>query len=293
MEPHLNHVPARPPTGTRTSLILRLVFYIGIGIIALQVVPLVLLPVFGVVVSATLGLFVIALLANLLTMRIFDRRPITDIGLGSSPGSGKNFAWGLLLGAGAAALMLSAPLLAGTGHLVARNGSAGIAWPNLFFYLIALLFGAAGEEILFRGYAFQLLIEKLGPWATVLPVGVLFGFAHSANPSATIFSIANTVIWGIYLGYAYLRSRDLWLPIGLHYGWNAVLPLFGVNLSGLTIEVTRYSYQWDLGPLWSGGAYGPEGGILTTIFLIALFFLLHRIPIVPQIARIAVSLNEL
>jgi uncharacterized protein len=283
--------PSSPPLSTKLSVILRLAFYIGAGLIGLQLIPVILLPLFGVVVSATLGLFFIAVVANLVTLRIFDRRPLSDIGLNSTPGSGRNFGWGLLLGAGSAALMLSAPLLARAGHLVPRP-DANPHWQNLIFYLVVLLFGAAGEEILFRGYAFQLLIEKIGPWATVLPVGVLFGFAHSANPSATMLALINTMLWGILLGYAFLRSRDLWLPIGLHYGWNAILPLFGVNLSGLTIEVTRYGYQWDLGPLWSGGAYGPEGGILTTVFVIAVFFMLHRVPITSQVAHIARSLNE-
>jgi membrane protease YdiL (CAAX protease family) len=290
MEPSSN-LPSSGARNTKTSLILRLLFYVGIGLFGVQIVPLILLPLFGLVVSGTLGLFLLALAANLLTMRIFDRRPLTHIGLDGTPGSGRNFAWGLLLGGGAAALMLLAPILAGTGHLVARP-NPGLAWQTLIFYLVVLLFGAAGEEILFRGYAFQLLIEKIGPWATVLPIGVLFGFAHASNPNATYLAIANTMIWGILLGYSFLRSRDLWLPIGLHYGWNAILPLFGVNLSGLTIEVTRYTYQWDLGPIWSGGAYGPEGGVLTTIFLIALFFALARIPIAPQFARIATSLND-
>ena len=231
----------------------------------LQVIPFLLAPVFGLVVSATLGLFIIAALANVATMRIFDRRSLTDIGLGNGPGVGRNFAWGLLLGAGAATLLLAAPLAAGAAHIQARHDAA-FSLSSLIFYLVVLLFGAAGEEMLFRGYAFQLLIQKMGPWATVLPIGVLFGFAHAGNPKATHAGLANTMMWGMFLGYAFLRSRDLWLPIGLHYGWNAVLPLFGVNLSGLTIEVTRYSYQWDLGPLWSGGAYGPEGGVLTTSF---------------------------
>jgi membrane protease YdiL (CAAX protease family) len=284
--------PESPPASTRLSIILRLAFYIGSGIAGLEIFPLLLYPLFGVVVSATLGLFLIAVLANVITMRIFDRRPLAEIGLSGHKGWAQNLGWGILIGAGSVALMLSAPLLAGTGHLVPRAGASSASWQSLAFYIVILLFGAAGEEILFRGYAFQLLIQKIGPWATVLPISVLFGFAHTGNPNATTLAIANTIIWGIFLGYAFLRSHDLWLPIGLHYGWNAVLPLFGVNLSGLTIEVTRYSYQWDLGPLWSGGSYGPEGGVLTTIFLIALFFLLSRTPIVPQPAYIAVCLND-
>jgi membrane protease YdiL (CAAX protease family) len=284
--------PPPPPASTRLSIILRLAFYVGAGLVGLEIFPVLLFPLFGSVVSATIGLFLIAVLANVITMRIFDRRPLSDIGLGGHYGWIQNFGWGVLLGGGAAGLMLTAPLLAGTGHLVANGGTSGISWPSLAFYLVVLLFGAAGEEILFRGYAFQLLIQKIGPWATVLPIGVLFGFAHAGNPNATMLGLVNTMLWGIFLGFAFLRSRDLWLPIGLHYGWNAVLPLFGVNLSGLTIEVTRYKYQWDLGPLWSGGAYGPEGGVLTTIFVVALFFLLARTPIVPQPAYIAVCLND-
>jgi membrane protease YdiL (CAAX protease family) len=292
MEPEFNlPPPPRTPTETRLSVALRLIFFAAAGFVGLQVIPFVLVPLFGVVVSATLGLFLIAALANIATMRIFDRGPLTDIGLGGGPGVGKNFAWGLALGAGAAALLLLAPLTAGAAHFQSRsNGTFSLS--SLVFYLVVLLFGAAGEEMLFRGYPFQLLIQKIGPWATVLPMGVLFGFAHAANPQITALALANTMLWGIFFGYAFLRSHDLWLPIGIHYGWNAVLPLFGVNLSGLTIEVTRYSYQWDLGPLWSGGAYGPEGGILTTIFVIGLFFVLHRIPIVPQRAVIATILND-
>jgi hypothetical protein len=245
----------------------------------------------GVLVASTIGLFATGMAANLFTMRVFDRRPLTDIGLATGSGAGRNFSLGLLFGGGSAALMLLAPLLAGSGHLTLKPGSE-FSWGSLIFYLAILVFGAAGEELIFRGYAFQLLIERIGPFATVLPLGVLFGLGHSWNPSATPLGIVNTILWGILFGFAFLRSHDLWLPIGLHYGWNAVLPLFGVNLSGLTIEVTRYLYRWDLSPLWSGGAYGPEGGLLTTVFVIVLFFVIARAPIVPQTAAIATVLNE-
>ena len=121
---------------------------------------------------------------------------------------------------------------------------------------------------------------------------MLFGLAHGANPNATRLGLLNTGLWGVLLGCAFLRSHDLWLPIAMHYSWNAVLPIFGTDLSGITIEVTRYSYRWDLGPLWSGGAYGPEGGLLTTVAIGILFVGLWKAPIVPQFAAIAKVLNE-
>jgi membrane protease YdiL (CAAX protease family) len=288
LQPSTTSPPA--PRDTRIGIIIRVSFFVALVIIGLEFISG-LLTVFGVFVAATVGLCATALLANLLTMRIFDRRPFADLGLQLGAPSGLNFVLGLAFGGGSAALMLVAPLLAGTGHFVMRT-QATFSWATLISYLFGLLIAATGEELIFRGYAFQLLIEKIGPFATVLPVGVVFGIAHAHNPSVTGLGLLNTILWGILLGYAFLRSHDLWLPIGLHYGWNAVLPLFGVNLSGLTIDVTRYSYQWDLTPLWSGGNYGPEGGLLTTIFAVALFFALSRAPIQGQKARIATVLND-
>jgi membrane protease YdiL (CAAX protease family) len=288
-QPEVTSPPSR--RDTRIGIIIRVAFFLAVVIIGLSLLSSFLVAVLGVVVAGTISLCATGLLANFLTMRIFDRRPLVDIGLQGGRSSVVNFALGVILGGGSAGLMLLAPLLAGTGHLVNRPQS-DFTWPTLVTYLFALLIAATGEEMIFRGYAFQLLIEKIGPFATVLPVGVIFGLAHASNPNATIIGVLNTVLWGILLGYAFLRSHDLWLPIGLHYGWNAVLPLFGVNLSGLTIDVTRYSYRWDLTPLWSGGSYGPEGGLLTTIFAIALFFAIARTPVKTQIAYIARVLND-
>jgi membrane protease YdiL (CAAX protease family) len=272
------------------GLLLRIGFFVFLYIVTQMLAPL-LNWVGGVLVAGTVGLCMGGLVANLLTMRIFDRRPLSDIGLESGGISGRNFFTGLVFGGGTAALMLTMPILGGVGHFVPRPHS-DFQWPSVAFYMFMILLAAAGEEMIFHGYAFQTLIEKIGPYATVLPVGVIFGLLHAGNNYATLLSIFNTALWGVILGYSFVRSRDLWLPIGLHFGWNAVLPLFGVNLSGLTIDLTKYQYQWDISSLWSGGSYGPEGGLLTTIFAAALFYAIFRTPIKQQTARIAVSLNE-
>lgn len=284
--------PSQFKPGTRLGIIMRVSFFVAAAYVGATVFDGVLLVLLrNPLLAGALGAFATGLVANFITMRIFDGRPLADIGLAGARGSGRNFVIGLGLSAAAGTLLLVLPLLAGAGHLM-LTADRTFSWLSVLSYLIVLIFGAAGEEAMFHGYAFQLLIEKLGPFATVLPVGLVFGFAHSANPNFSRLGLMNTALWGILLGFAFLRSRDLWLPIGLHYGWNAVLPLFGTNLSGITIEVTRYTYRWDLPPLWSGGNYGPEGGLLTTIFIVALFFALTKVPIVPQTAAIARSLNE-
>ncbi len=69
------------------------------------------------------------------------------------------------------------------------------------------------------------------------------------------------MLWGLVLGYAFYRSGDLWLPIGIHFGWNWALPLVGVRVSGFTMGLTGLAVRWKAGPLWSGGDYGIEGGL--------------------------------
>jgi membrane protease YdiL (CAAX protease family) len=126
------------------------------------------------------------------------------------------------------------------------------------------------------------LVKAIGPFATILPTSVLFGLAHTQNLHFNGIALLNTVLWGIVLGYAFFVSGDLWLPVGLHFGWNWVLPLLGANLSGFTMGVTGLSLHWNIGELWSGGEYGPEGGLLTTAILVVVFFYLRQAPIQHQ-----------
>jgi membrane protease YdiL (CAAX protease family) len=165
-------------------------------------------------------------------------------------------------------------------------------WETTLLVGIVLLFGAIGEYMLFRGYAFQLMLRHLGPFATILPVSVLFGLSHSSNAGSSPISLINTIGWGLILGVAFLRSGDLWLPIGLHYGWNLVLPLLGVPVSGFKMGITGYALHWSIGDLWSGGLYGPEGGLLTTFVLIPLALFLWKAPIDGQEAFLLRSGEE-
>ena len=104
-------------------------------------------------------------------------------------------------------------------------------------------------------------------------------FDNVLPSAASTAGLVNTGAFGLLFGYAYLRSHDLWLPVGLHMGWNFTLPLFGVNLSGLRMKVTGHELSWTAGELWSGGEYGPEASLLTSVVMIALFAYLWKIPV--------------
>ena len=187
----------------------------------------------------------------------------------------RNLLLGLGGGAGSALLVLGIPLLVGAAEWVPAPGSQA----SMLFVFVLLIFGAAGDEMLFHGYGFQVLLGALGPWATILPTSVLFAWAHSSNLSVSPLALANTAAWGALLGWAFWRSGDLWLPIGLHAGWNWALPLMGVNISGFTMNVTGYAIRWKVSAVFSGGDYGPEGGVLTTAVLALLFVGLWKAPV--------------
>ena len=75
-----------------------------------------------------------------------------------------------------------------------------------------------------------------------------------------------------------LRARgDLWLPIGLHFGWNLALTLLEGNLSGITMGVTGFVLRWKNATIWSGGLYGLEGSPLTAVAVVVLFFVIRRV----------------
>jgi membrane protease YdiL (CAAX protease family) len=244
---------------------------------------LMLLMAAPVLVVAALGTFAAAGVANALALRIYERGQLSDVGLGWTAASRRNLSLGVLGGMLAAVLVVVLPVLLLGGRWQHEPGES-MHWGSLVLLSIVLLFGAIGEELLFRGYGFQVLIRAIGPFATILPVSVLFAFAHAENLSFGALPFLNTMLWGVLLGYAFLRSGDLWLPIGIHFGWNWALPLLGVNLSGFTMNVTGYTMHWSFGVLWTGGNYGPEGGVFTTAVVGLLFYYLHRVPIQQQTA---------
>jgi len=216
--------------------------------------------------------------ATWLAMRIYEDIPVFSVGLWWNGASAQNLKLGLLGGTGAAVLALAPPLMTGAAHISAVRAPDYVV---MFPAALGILVGSAAEEMLCRGYAFQVLMAACGPWATIIPAGLFFGLLHTGNPGAGAVSFLNTAGFGVLFGYAFFRSRDLWLPIGVHFGWNFTLPLFGANLSGITIfkEITGHEMVWRAGALWSGGEYGPEASVLTSVVLVPLFVYLWKAPV--------------
>ncbi len=137
----------------------------------------------------------------------------------------------------------------------------------LTFLAIFLLVGW-NEELLSRGYHLQTIASGLNLFWGVVISSAVFGLLHLGNPNATWVSAVGIFFAGVYLAYGYIRTKQLWLPIGLHIGWNFFEGVvFGFPVSGLDIyALTRITVH---GPeLWTGGAFGPEAGLIVLPSLI-------------------------
>ncbi len=202
-------------------------------------------------------------LTFLFMIRFVDHIPVATYGVGFHE------AWARDLGIGLAvsALMLGfyGGFSAGLGGLnVEATLHDGGFWAPWILTVLVLTVSAANEEFLFRGYPLQVLMVAIGPWPAILVMSSLFGLGHYLNPNATSVGTLNTFLAGILLCLAYVRTRSLWFPYGIHVGWNlAIGPILGFPVSGITMR--SFWISEGQGADWlMGGAYGPEGGILGT-----------------------------
>ncbi len=143
---------------------------------------------------------------------------------------------------------------------------------TLFFSAVLFIVAALAEEALFRGYVLQTLARARLAWLGVLLTSLPFAAVHLNNPNAEHWlASANTALAGVWLAIAYLKTRSLWFPLGVHWAWNWALgSLFGLPVSGITKLAPHPLLQGtDLGPAWlTGGSYGIEGGLACTVTLV-------------------------
>jgi uncharacterized protein len=127
---------------------------------------------------------------------------------------------------------------------------------------------AVSEELLFRAVLFRIVEERAGTWAALVISGLLFGLLHLINPGATAFgAVAVTVEAGALLGAAYVATRTIWLPVGLHLGWNvAQAGIFGTTVSGTDVAPEGLLRGVLTGPAaLTGGDFGPEASVVAVL----------------------------
>jgi membrane protease YdiL (CAAX protease family) len=217
---------------------------------------------------------VLALVGYRWVVRRTERRDPVEVGLARAGST-------LARGAGIGVLMflaVIASISALGGYEVVGRGSVTVAIGLLGFTAAA----AVTEELMFRGVVFRLLEERTGTWLALLVTSALFGAMHLVNPEATVWgAVAIAVEAGGMLGAVFVATRRLWLPIGIHFGWNfAVAGIFGTVVSGSDTPPGLLHGVTSGAVLLSGGEFGPEGSlfaVLAGLALTAVFLrLAHR-----------------
>jgi len=195
-------------------------------------------------------------------VRWLERREIAEL---ARAGATREVGAGLAVGFALFAVTIGAIAVLGGYSIAGRNSLTAIAVP-----LAAALVAAFTEELVMRGVLFRIVEDWLGTWAALVISSLLFGVLHAGNPHATVWSTAAIALEaGTMLAAAYIRTRRLWFPIGVHAAWNFTQGgIFGVAVSGTT---SKGLLQGELhGPAWlTGGEFGAEASAIAVVVCFA------------------------
>jgi membrane protease YdiL (CAAX protease family) len=218
---------------------------------------------------------VVSILAVIAVLKIVDKKNVTGIGLIHFKKGSRDFTYGFLLGA----LFMTAIFITlfSLGDLTLKNSLTDpVISGSLLSGLLLFILVGFSEEMLFRGYCMTALQQMRSTWLTVLISSLIFSLAHGANPNVSLIGLINIFVVGVLFAYMFIKTGNLWMPIGFHISWNYFQGnIFGFPVSG-TEPAGIYNVADVEGVLLSGGAFGPEGGILATVLLILGFVFVSK-----------------
>jgi len=203
-------------------------------------------------------LSIVMIAAYRFLVRVLERRTANEL---ESSAAVRALAAGALIGVGLFALVYLILWALGAVTLIEFGGFAGVG--HAFANAIE---SAVGEEIVFRGVVYRRLEERAGTSIALVVSAAAFGLVHAGNPGANWAStLAIALESGVLLGLAYAATRSLWLPIGLHLGWNFTEGgIFGAAVSGGQFSGLIHAPLAGP-PLITGGAFGPEASLAALV----------------------------
>lgn len=215
------------------------------------------------------------ILAVWLFWKLFDKKPIREIGLINIKKGYKDLFKGLAFGALSMILVFIILIVSGNISL-----QSPLSNPNfnisLLIQLVFFIFVGINEEMFSRGYCMTVLRQTGNTWIVLIVSSIIFSVMHSLNPSMSIISYVNLFLVGLLFAYMFLRSNNLWLPIGYHITWNYFQGnIFGFQVSGLSTE-SLYKLNTPVNNIITGGGFGPEGGLVVTFIIIVGFIYMWK-----------------
>lgn len=215
-------------------------------------------------------------LALWLATKFIDRKPLMSIGL-----SVKDKTNEMLIGLGFALAFIGGLFfilwLLGA---ITITGYVGFK-PGVFIVSMMLFLAAFDEEIIFRGYILNNMMDSSSRWVALAGSSALFALMHAGNPSVWSNWVPMTELFaaGFILGISYTFTKNLWFPTFFHFGWNFFQGLFGFEISGINVDSWKMISHENTGnvpDIISGGAFGIEGSVITLSCTIICTYFIYK-----------------
>ena len=209
--------------------------------------------------------------------KFIDRKPLLSIGL-----SVKDKANEMLIGLGFALAFIGGLFLV-LWLIGAINITGYVGFkPGVFIVSMMLFMAAFDEELIFRGYILNNMMDSTSNrWIALAGSSLLFALLHSGNPSVWSTWVPMTELFaaGFILGISYTFTKNLWFPTFFHFGWNFFQGLFGFEISGINVDSWKMISHENTGnvpDIVSGGAFGIEGSVITLSCTIICTYLIFK-----------------
>ena len=215
-------------------------------------------------------------LAIWIATKFIDRKPLMSIGL-----SVKDKANEMLIGLGFALAFIGG-LFFVLWLLGAINITGYVGFkPGVFIVSMMLFLAAFDEELIFRGYVLNNMMDSSSRWVALAGSSALFALMHAGNPSVWSNWVPMTELFaaGFILGISYTFTKNLWFPTFFHFGWNFFQGLFGFEISGINVDSWKMISHENTGnvpDIISGGAFGIEGSVITLSCTIICTYFIYK-----------------
>jgi|TARA_B100001093_G_scaffold520288_1_gene614295 membrane protease YdiL (CAAX protease family) len=208
--------------------------------------------------------------------KFIDRKPLMSIGLSVKDKSNE-----MLIGLGFALAFIGGLFfilwLIGA---ITITGYVGFK-PGVFIVSMMLFLAAFDEELIFRGYVLNNMMDSSSRWVALAGSSALFALMHAGNPSVWSNWVPMTELFaaGFILGISYTFTKNLWFPTFFHFGWNFFQGLFGFEISGINVDswkMISHESTGNVPDIVSGGAFGIEGSVITLSCTIICTYLIYK-----------------
>lgn len=218
---------------------------------------------------------IIFILSCIIMWKLFEKKKISKMGITPIKKGYKELIVGLALGAFTMSIVAIVIMSIGDVSLINPISKPQITI-SLLYGLVGFIFVGFGEEILSRGYIMSVLKQTRNKWIVLLGPALIFAALHLGNNGIDLLSFINLFLVGVLFAYMFMKSKNLWMPIGYHITWNYFQGyIWGFGVSGIGVN-GLYKVENISNNIINGGAFGPEGGIVVTIITCLTFYFVYR-----------------